>query len=97
MARGESPRAVRATLAALEEAVENDDAGSHRYDKTDDANVADHISNDRNVVLREVQPVVFVAAWAENLPRLDHFGCQAVAMHRIVLAATGLDELWTDA
>jgi len=96
VSRGESARAVCATLSALEEAVQNDDTRSHGDDEANDAYVADHAPNDGHVVLRQVQSVVFVAPRAENLSGLYYLRRQAVAVHGVILAATRGNELRAD-
>ena len=96
MSGGECTGAVRSRLAALKKAVKHHNTGGHGNDESDNAHIANHAANNRHVVLRQVQPVVVVASRAKDLARLDYLRCQAVAVHRIVLAAAGLDELGTD-
>ena len=96
MARRESPGSISTALAALQEAIKYDNACGHGDDEADDTDVAKHASNDRDVVFRQVQAVVLVAAGTKYFPGLYHLGGEAVAMHRVILTATRLDELGTD-
>lgn len=87
-------RVVRSTLPTFQKAIEYDDTGCSGNNETDDTNIANDASNDRYVVLRQVQLVVLVTPWAENLPRLDYLSRQAVAVEIIIGTGAWTDEFW---
>ena len=47
-------------------------------------------------MLGQVQLVVLVAPRAENLPRLDYLGRQAVAVQVVIDTGARADEFWTN-
>ncbi len=96
MSRGKRSGAISSTLTAFQKAVEYHNTGSHCNNETDNTYIADHTSNDRHIVLGQVQSVMLVTPRAKDLSGLDDLRRETITVHCVIGTGARIDKLWTD-
>ena len=98
MPGSESPLAISSGPSALKKPVKKHNTRSDGNDEHNDTNVPYNAADHADIMLRQMQSEVFVAPWTKNLPRLDNFCSEAIAVIVVIIGAlAGLNKLRSNA